>query len=260
MPGHPAPRLPYLDQTDHLQALCAIPPGLQLLEDGVDHLWTSWELLVPRTRGWISAPPRWDWGLLGDPRAQHCTVVLSPLPATCPLCPHLPDDTLEGQLCPRATGVPQQQGHAVAKGNQCQLGSCQLQDLLLEGETYPAGQGQHGTAMAATAWHGQHAADGPGSSAWGQGRAWGSQYLSCIQVENTIDSQGALLVRGRGIMFSFPLAQHDQGRAKEALGTLGGRWQGWHRGPGMARGEERPPEHTGMEMAGVVQKDWHRQW
>lgn len=84
MPGHPALLLPYLDQTDHLQALCAIPQGLQLLEDGVDHLWTSWELLVPRTHGWISAPPRWDWDLLGDPRAQHlwlcCPLSLPPVP------------------------------------------------------------------------------------------------------------------------------------------------------------------------------------
>lgn len=166
IPGHPALLLPYLDQADHLQALCVIPQGLQFLEDSVNHLWTSW--LVPRTPGWISPPPQWAQGLLGDPGAQHCTAVLSPLPATCPLCPHLPDDTLEGQLCPRATGVPQQQGHAVAKGNQGQLGSCQLQDLLLVGETNPAGQGQPGTAMAATAGHSQHGADGPGSCGWGQ--------------------------------------------------------------------------------------------
>lgn len=93
-----------------------------------------------------------------------CPLSLPPFPY--PL--HLPDDTLEGQLCPRAMGVPQQQGHAVAKGNQGQLGSCQLQDLFLVGETNPARQGQQGTASMAQPWHSQHGADGPGSRGWGQ--------------------------------------------------------------------------------------------
>lgn len=40
----------------------------------------------------------------------------------------------------------------------------------------------------------------PGSSGWGQGcrrRTWGPQYLSCIQAEDTIDSQAAVLAQGR---------------------------------------------------------------
>lgn len=133
----PALLLPYLDQADSLQALCIAPHGLQFLEDGVDHLgtsWSSWEPLVLGTHGRVSHPYQQDWGQLDDPGAQQHAVALLPLPCHV-LCPHLPDDALEWQLGPRAVEVPQQQGHAVAQGNQGQLGSCQLQDLLLVGGT-----------------------------------------------------------------------------------------------------------------------------
>lgn len=55
-------------------------------------------------------------------------------------------------------------------------------------------------------------------------------------------------------MFIFPLSQHDQGRPKEGVGTLGWRWQGWHRGPGMGRGEERPPPPALWEPPAVPYK------
>lgn len=94
----PALLLPYLDQADSLQALCIAPQGLQFLEDGVDHLGTSrssWEPLVLGTHGWVSHPYQQDWGQLDDLGAQHRAVALSPLPYRA-LCPHLPDDALEG--------------------------------------------------------------------------------------------------------------------------------------------------------------------
>lgn len=94
----PALLLPYLDQADSLQALRITPQGLQFLEDGVNHLgtsWSSWEPLVLGTRGWVSHPYQQDRGQLDNPGTQHCAVALSPLPCHA-LCPHLPDDALEG--------------------------------------------------------------------------------------------------------------------------------------------------------------------
>lgn len=153
----------------------------------------------------------------------HCHLSPSPLPCHV-LCPHPPDDALEWQLGPGAMGGPQQQGHTVAKGKQGQLGSCQLQDLLLVGETAPAERGWCGTASMARhgmAWLGHHGAGGPAQRAL----AWIGQHSTGSPV---------WMARCRCTACRAWVAWHGMG------GTA------WHGGT----------QHTGESTAGAV---GHRQ-
>lgn len=70
--------LPYLDQADSLQAPHITPQGLQFLEDGADHLgtsWSRWEPWVRGTRGWVSSHSR-------RTRVSGMSQELSALPVT----------------------------------------------------------------------------------------------------------------------------------------------------------------------------------